>query len=125
DVRHYKGATIGQLDDGEVGLEGGERIVGDLGTRGRDHGEERRLPRVWLADESDVGDELELHLDPAVDPFFARLPFARRLMGGGGEESISLPASTTGGDHSLLTVFQYLGDDFAGVRIAKHRAGRD
>ena len=53
----------GKPDDAEVGLEGGERIVRDLGTRRRDDREQRALPGVGLADQADVGDELEHQLD--------------------------------------------------------------
>src|SRR5437868_6443811 len=116
---------VGQLDDAEVGLEGREGIVGDLRTRGRDHGKERRLPGVGLADQTDIGDQLELHLDAAGDAFFAGLPFSRRLVGGSGKERVALPAATAGGDHSLLPVFQNFGEDLTGFGVTHHSPRRN
>ena len=78
-----------------------------------------------MADQADIGDQLELHLDAAGDAFFAGLPFSRRLVGGGGKERVALPASTPRGDHSFLAVLQDLRDDLAGVEIAENCSGRD
>ena len=50
-------------DDAEVGHERREGILGDLGPRGRDGGDQRRLARAREADERDVGDALELEDD--------------------------------------------------------------
>ena len=99
-----------QLHDAEVGRQRRERIVRDLGTRGRDHRQQRRLAGVRLADEPDVGDELELELQRALLAFLARLPFARRLMRGRGEERVALSASTAARDDDLVAVREHLAE---------------
>jgi hypothetical protein len=70
----------GQRHDAEIGLEGGERVVGDLGPgRGNDR-QQRALAGVRLTNQAHVGDELEDQLDFPVLALLARLPFAGSLM---------------------------------------------
>ncbi len=47
------GAAVG-VDDAEIRLKRGERIVGDLRARGRDHGDQRGFSGVGKTDEADV-----------------------------------------------------------------------
>ena len=54
----------------EVGLQGGERVVGDLGFGGRDAGDQGALAGIGEAHQRHVGHELELEVVPAL---FARL----------------------------------------------------
>ena len=61
-----------------TGLERRERVVGDLRRRARQAREQRRLARVGQPDEPDVGEQLELQLDPAL---VARAARARRSCG--------------------------------------------
>src|SRR6478609_4330457 len=58
-VGDHEGRLAGG-DHAEVGDEGGERVVGDLGPRSRDRGDQRRLAGAREADQADVGDDLEL-----------------------------------------------------------------
>ncbi len=83
------GAVAGPLDEtGDVGddelavvrlqraehrLERGERVVGDLGRRARQPRDERGLARVGQADETDVGEELQLQRQPPLLPRPARV----------------------------------------------------
>ena len=48
---------IADGDDAEVGLEGGEGVVGDFGAGGGDARDERGFADVGVADEADVGEE--------------------------------------------------------------------
>ena len=54
-------------DDAETRMEGGERIVGDLGLGGGDGGEEGRFARVRQTDETGVGDQLQPQNERALD----------------------------------------------------------
>ena len=47
-------------DHAEVGFEGGEGVVGDLGLGGGDAGDERGLAGIGVADQADVGQQLQL-----------------------------------------------------------------
>ena len=68
-------------DDAEVRDECGEWVVGDLGLRGADHGDQRRLAGIWQTDDADVGDEFELDEQVALLAWVARLCESRRLPG--------------------------------------------
>jgi hypothetical protein len=46
-------------DHAEVGFEGGEGVVGDLGPRGGDARDERGFAGVGVADQADVGQQLQ------------------------------------------------------------------
>ena len=60
DIGHDELAVAIDVDDAEVGVLGGEGIVGDGGAGAGEAGEERALAGVGFADEADVGDDLEL-----------------------------------------------------------------
>ena len=60
-----------------MGLERGERVVGDLGLGRRDAADERALAGVREADERDVGHELQLEAQPALLAGLALLGEAR------------------------------------------------
>jgi len=85
-VGDYVGELVGLLadgDDAEVGLEGGEGVVGDFGFGGGDAGDEGGLAGVGVADQADVGEQLE---DEAVVALFAgaaQLVLAGGLVDGG------------------------------------------
>ena len=46
----------------------GERVVGDLGFRGGHGGDQRRLAGGGIADECDIGDNLQFENDVALPP---------------------------------------------------------
>ena len=93
-------------DDAEVGLEGGEGVVGDFGFGG-DAGDEGGFAGVGVADKADVGEEFQFK---AIGAFFAgaaHFVLARGLVNGGGEVLVAAAAATT------------LGDDYAFVGLGK------
>ena len=55
--------TAFDLDHSQVGLQGGERIVGDLGLGGRHGRDQRALAGVGKPDEGGVGNELDFETD--------------------------------------------------------------
>ena len=95
-----------------------------MGVAAEITGQECRLPGVGLADESDVGDELELQLERPRLAFLSGLPFAGRLMSSGGEEAVALAAPAALCDDHLLPINEDLGEDLAGRCVADYSAGR-
>ena len=69
----------------EVRLERGERVVGDLGRRRGQRGEQRGLAGVGQADQPDVGDQPQLEAQLALLAGLALLGVAGGLVGGGRE----------------------------------------
>jgi hypothetical protein len=53
----------GQRHDAKVRNQRREGVIRDLGTRGGDDGQERRLAGVGLTYQPDIGDELELEFE--------------------------------------------------------------
>jgi len=59
DIGDDEPLTLRQIDDAEIGRQGRERIVGDLGPGRAGRRQEGRFAGVWQADEASVGDQLE------------------------------------------------------------------
>ena len=108
-------------DHAEIGMERGERIVGDLGLGGRHGGEEGRLAGIGQADESGVGNELQPQPDALLDAVLAGIGMAWRLVGRGLEmgvaeaaiaaleEADALADRGQVGDQRLVVLLEHLG----------------
>ncbi len=116
--------VLAEVHDPEVRLERGERIVRDLGRRGGDRGEDRRLARVGQPDEPDVGDESELEAEPALGARLTLLGMLRRLVGRGLEVRVAEAAATAAGDHRALADRDQVRHERAGLVVVDRRAGR-
>src|SRR5207248_3208694 len=99
-------------------------IVRDLRPRCRDDRQKRRLPRVRLSDEPDIGDELELELQRPPLSVLARLVLTWRLVRRRHEPGVALPASSGAGDEQLVAVRDHLAQSLSRVEIANHRSRR-
>ena len=72
DVGQHEALAHRQVDHAEVGGQGRERIVGDLGRGGGGRGQEGRLAGVGQAHEADVGDQLQPQPEPLLLALLAR-----------------------------------------------------
>ena len=72
-------ADVAGLDDPEVRVQRRERVVGDLRPSGRDRGDETGLARRGVADQGDIGDDLQLEEDVAFPAGGAEQREAGRL----------------------------------------------
>src|SRR5712691_11988902 len=81
-VSDDEGLIVIRTDDAEVGDERGEGIVSDLRLRRADDRDQRRLPGVWQADDSDIGDQLQLDEQFALFAGITGLREPRRLARG-------------------------------------------
>src|ERR1700756_4663355 len=61
-----------QADDAELGMQGCERVVGDLRPSGGDDGEKGGFTGVGQTDQTGIGDQLQAQPDPELLP---RHPF--------------------------------------------------
>ena len=93
-VRDDEGAVHVHTHDAELGRRGRERVVGDLRRRRADARDERRLAGVRKADDTDVGEELQLESQPAAVSGTSQIRLARRAVGGRREARI--PPAPTG-----------------------------
>src|SRR5205823_7590260 len=111
-------------EDAEVRRGGREGIGTDARGCLRQRCQERRLPRIWGADQPNVGDRLELELDPALLAWIALLVMARCAVGGRGEVHVAAPSPAATGDHHSLSSSEQLPNRLAAL-TAHDRPGRN
>jgi hypothetical protein len=123
DVGHDERATVGQSHNAEVGLERGEGIVGNPGAGGGDDRKQRALPRVRLAHQSHIRDELEDQVKLPILSFLARLPLARGLVRSTGEVAVA-PATAPASRHPKgVACADQLAQDLPGTGRLHYGAG--
>ena len=96
--------------DAEVGLEGGERVVGDLGLGRGDGGDQRRLADVREPHEGHIGDQLQLEPQPALLAHLALLGERRRPAPVRQEPGVAPPASAAGRGHPAVAFVHEVGE---------------
>ena len=97
----------------EVGDERGEGVVGDLGSGPRDRGDQARLPGAGVADQADVGDDLELEHDLQLVTGLAEEREPGSLALGAGERGVAEPTAAALGDHELGAGADEVGEQLA------------
>ena len=108
-------------DHPEVGDQGRERVVGDLGPGPRDRRDQARLAGAREADETDVGDDLELEHDLELVAGLAEQREAGRLALGRRQRGVAEPAAAALGDDELGAGADHVGEDVA-LRVRHHGA---
>ena len=87
-------------------------------------GDQGGLANVGIADQADIGEQLQLQPEDAL---FAGMPgfvLPRSLVGGGGETRIAASASTAAGNHHALVGVGEVVHSFAGVVVVDDGAHR-
>jgi len=120
-VGHDEVESVVGLHDSQVRGERGELVVGDLRLRGRDARDQRRLASVRKADERDVGEQLELELQPGFFALLALFGEGRSAALVREEASIPAAALATGRSEVAVAVIGEVGEDLA-VAAANDRA---
>ena len=106
-VCHNEAGIVGQLDDPQHRLQGGEGIIANLGPGRAGRRQERRFPGIGKTDQTGIGDQLELQPQPARFPRLAQLGEARGLPGRGLEAGVTPPAaSPAANDDPLIRIHQ-------------------
>ncbi len=122
EIGHGEGFGVGEfadLDDAEVGLKGGEGVVGDLGFGGGEAGDEGGLADVGVADEAGVGEETELEAVVALFAGAAEFMFPRSLMRAGGEVLVAASSASAAGDDDGVAGLGEVVDELAGVVVVE------
>ena len=128
EVGDGEGLGVGEfadLDDAEVGLEGGEGVVGDLGFGGGEARDEGGFADVGVADEAGVGEETEFEAVVALFAGAAEFVLAGGLVGGGGEVLVAASAASAAGDDDGLVGVGEVVDELAGVVVVEEGADGD
>src|SRR5206468_13024120 len=86
----------------EVRRERRERVVGNLGTRGRNTRDERGLARIGEPDQADVGEQLQLEPQEFLFSRLPRLYFPWRPVGRRGKPCVAKPPAPAARDEHAL-----------------------
>src|SRR4030095_15961163 len=98
-------------------MEGRERVIGDPRSRRRHGADERRLPGVRQAEQSDIGNQLQLE---AKLPPLARVPggrLARRAISAALEPLVSKSALTAAGNQHTSSRLREIAQLLLGVHV--------
>mmetsp|Transcript_6815 Transcript_6815/g.16580 ORF Transcript_6815/g.16580 Transcript_6815/m.16580 type:complete len:245 (-) Transcript_6815:307-1041(-) len=123
-VQEVDGVVV-ELHDAEVRDDGREGVIRDLGPRIRHRCEKRGLPRVGGADESRVGQQLELEAEPACVGGLAALGEPRGDVSRGFEGLVAAAAAAAACGEEDLAVGVEVAEDDAGVAVADDGAEGD
>ena len=102
----------------EVGMQGGEGVVGDLRPCRGYGADEGGFPGVWQAEQPDIGQHPELHLEFAPLARCARRALLGGAVGAGLEMNVAEAALATLGNERLLAVMIEVGQHLAGFEVA-------
>src|SRR6516162_9988059 len=78
----------------QVRLEGGKRVVGNLGARGGDRGDQSGLTDIRIPHQTDISEQLQFQAKGAFFAWPSLFMFARGLVGRGGKLRIASSAAT-------------------------------
>ena len=118
------GVCCRQVEHAQVGFERRERIWRDLRSGRGQRSQQGRFAGIGEADETDVGDQSKLQLQPALLPRLALLGVGRRLVCRGRKVSVAQPAAAAARDHDALLVSDEVRDQLVGCQVTNDRARR-
>jgi hypothetical protein len=98
------------VDDTEVGVQGREGVVGDLGPGGGDGRDQAGLARRRVTDECDIRHGLELEEHVAFVAVGTQQGEPGGLALGGGEGGVAEPALAAGGDDDAVADLGHIGE---------------
>ena len=124
DVGDDEATVVAQADDTQVGREGGEGIVRDLGAGRRDSRDQRGFSRIGKADQADVSEQLELEAEELLFTALTRLGASRRAIGGADEASVAATTAASARHEHALPFLREIGEQtrFALVLLVHERA---
>ena len=120
-IGHDELRRLVQAHDTERRFERGEGIVRDLGLGRGHHRDQRRLSDVRKPDEGDVGQQLELEVQPTLVARLALLGERRRAAAVAEEPSVASAATSAFGGEVAVTFVDQVGDHHT-VGVLHHRA---
>ena len=94
-VGHDEGPVVPVGDNPEIGLQGGEGIVGDLGFGRGNAGEEGGFAGVRESYETYVREDFQFHDEPSFHSILSRLCVAGGLLGSALEVVVAIASAAT------------------------------
>ena len=124
DVRHDEILVRGNHGT-QIGILGRERIISDFGMGARDSRQERRFAGIGEPDQPGVGNDLELHGDPALFRGMSLLDLPRSAVGRGFEVGVAVPAASAASHDHLVAGLLQVAQQIAPIAIAHQRPRGD
>src|ERR1017187_505556 len=121
-VGNNEGLEVGLLahsDNAQIGLESGERIVGNLGLGGRDPRNKCGFAGVGIADQAHIGEQLQFQPVVALFACTSQFVLARSLMGAGGKVLVAAPTAPALGNDQAVVGNREVVDQLAGFLVVK------
>ena len=125
DVSHHKAIEFPHADDAEIGLQGGEGVVSDLGPGCGNLGDQGRLAGVGKPDQAHIGQQLQAQGQGQGLALGAVLGIPRRPVGGRLEVHVAPAAVSSARNDELLVGGVEVVQQFVRLGIVDQRAGRD
>src|SRR5437016_1094198 len=122
ELRAVPAGPAGGINDAEVGFERGERIVRDLGARGGNNGNQRRLADVGKTNQANIGEKFQFQAKIALFAGESVFVFARGLVPRLGKVLIAASTASTMCDQYALTRGGEIGDGGAALIVKGKRA---
>ena len=123
-VRHHKTLLRPHAHHTQVGVQGGEGIVGNAGARIGDGRYQSGFARIGHAQQAHIGQHLEFQLEAFALTGPARGFLARCTVDGAFKAHIAKATISALGDHDLLARLQQLIQHFARFGVANQGAHR-
>lgn len=119
DARYVRYHEIGTLvpHHAEIGDQGREGVVRDLGPGAGDLRNQCGFSCVWEPHETHVGQEFQHQLEGSFLSLSAGFTVFRSLPGGGDEPGVSPAAPAAPGSDHALPCLNQVGDDLAGLEV--------
>ena len=124
DIRHDEGDALLHIHHAQIGEEGGEVVVGDLGLSPADHAEQRGLTHIGETYQSHISQQFQFQNNLAALAGVARLGKAGDLPGGGGEVLVA-PAAPAALAEDEGGVIRHIVDDLLGGGVPDDGAPGD
>ena len=116
--------AVARVDDAQMRMQGGERIVGDPGPGARNPGEEGRFAGIRQADQPGIGNQLQAQPQRAFLAGPARFAAARRAVGRALEMDVAAPAIAALGEQRPVADRYQIGHQGLPVLLENLGAGR-
>ena len=123
-VSHDEGFVVAIGHHAEAWFHGGEGIVCNFGSCGRERGQQGGLTGVWEADESHVSEQFQFENHHHFLHGFSRLCIARCLVCGSSELEVAESAASPFEEHDDLSVFRHVADILSRFGVVSHGSGR-
>ena len=125
DIRKDRAISAGATHYPEVGHQGGEGVIGNLGPRRREHRDQGALAGIGQANDSHLGQQLQLELELPLLPIASLGEFLRRAVAIAQVVGIAQSAAATDGHQQTLALLGEIPQEDVGSGIADLRATGD